>query len=462
MKRIFSSLINPFSLLLFVIISTLISSHSLTCAQYPERIEELTKKLEVLNKQLEACGTNIGCVQSKMAQIQQLTQEIQFIQQELNKDPEKLSEGFASNLPKENEFPPPFDVISKPWIEHVMPLSTILKLDCDYITNSRVEIADWLDEIYKKGRGLNGPGWPLLLAKCEETSIKLNEYGILDESDMYYLKYNMQFVDKAVWLVKYNLIVGERHMKVHDKHYYALGLADNNKRNTAVLSYDGWILDQSKDPPVKKPLIRYEILEEEVPAVLGWLYVTGYTMIFPVIVEDPKDKYKIGKVTEYRLSLPVQTVRFYTANPDEYIDTYVETPVDAFSPEEVQGFFDQGNFKKSYTDGSVRQDLEIGSISLDCDETESSENGAIVLAGDCIDHGGYVIASDNITTTVNGKPIARIGDKVLCFKHGKGEIVASANTNVLNMKKQIARIGDKTSCGGKIIGGSMDTFAGDK
>ena len=69
-------------------------------------------------------------------------------------------------------------------------------------------------------------------------------------------------------------------------------------------------------------------------------------MIFPVVVEDPKDKYKIGKVTEYRLTLPVQTVRFYTANPDEYIETFVETTTDPFTPEEVQGFFEKGNFKK--------------------------------------------------------------------------------------------------------------------
>ena len=110
----------------------------------------------------------------------------------------------------------------------------------------------------------------------------------------------------------------------------------------------------------------------------------------------------------------------------------------------------------------MTQDLEIGSISLDCDETESSEKGAIVLAGDCIDHGGYVISGDEVKTTVNGKTIVRIGDKALCFKHGKTEIVASGNSNVLNGKKQIARIGDKTKCGAKIVGGSMNTFAGDK
>jgi len=453
-----------FNCLLVFTSSILLSSQNLSFAQYPERIEELTRKLEELNKQLEACGSDLGCFQSKMAQIQQLSKEVQSLQKDLNKNPEKLAEGFASNLPKENEFPPPFDKISKPWLEHIMAVSTVFKLNCETISNTREEIADWLDDIYKKGKGLNGPGWNLPLAKCEETTIKLIEHGTINKPDFMYLDYNLQFVDKAIWLVKYNLIVGGRHMKLHDKLSYALGLADQNKRNAAILSYSGWIMDQSKKPPIKKPLIRYEILEEELITFMGTQVPSykGYTMILPIIIEDPKDKYKIGKVSEYLLALPYQIVRFYTANPEEYIDTYVELTEDTFTPEDIQGFFEQGNFKKSYSSGGVTQEIEIGSLSLDCDEQSSSGKGAIVLAGDCIDHGGYVIANDKTTITVNGKIVAKIGDKVLCFKHGKTEIIASSKSNVLSEKKQIARIGDKTKCGAKIIGGSMDTFAGDK
>jgi uncharacterized Zn-binding protein involved in type VI secretion len=453
-----------FKYLLVFTASILISSNNLSFSQYPERIEELTKKLEVLNKQLEACGTDLGCFQSKMAQIQQLSKEVQSLRKDLNKNPQKLAEDFASDLPKENEFPPPFDVITKPWIEHTMALSTVLKLDCNYITKSREEVDDWLDEIYKKGKRLNGPGWALLLAKCEETTVKLKEHGTINEPDFMYLDYNLQFVDRVTWVAKYYLIVGGRHMKLHDKLSYALGLADQNERHAVVLSYRGWIMDQSKNPPVKLPFTSYEILEEELVTFLGTQVPSykGYTMIFPGIIEDPKDKYRVGKVSEYKLILPYQIVRFYTAKPDEYIETTVDFMVDTFTPEEIHGFFEQGNFKKSYSSSGVTQEIEIGSLSLDCDEQLSSDKGAIVLAGDCIDHGGYVIASDKVTTTVNGKPVAKIGDKVLCFKHGKTEIIASSNSNVLSDKKQLARIGDKTKCGAKIIGGSMDTFAGDK
>ena len=456
---------SPFlNILLTIIISLLLFSHQSLFAQYPERIEELTRKLEELNRQLEACGSDMGCFQSKMVQIQQLSKEVQSLQKDLNKNPQKLAEDFAGNLPKENQFPAPFDKISKPWFEHTMAISTVLKLNCETISNTRQEVADWLDEIYKKGKGLNGPGWALPLAKCEETSVKLIEHGIINEPGSMYLDYNLQFVDKVAWIVKYHLIVGNRHMKLHDKLSYSLGLADQNKRQAVVLSYRGWIIDHSKNPPVKLPFTSYEILEEELITFMGTQVPSykGYTMIFPKIIEDQNNKYKIGKASGYLLTLPYQIVRFYTAKPGEYFETTVDFMDDTFTPEEVHVFFEQGNFKKSYSSGGVTQEIEIGSLSLDCDEQFSSGKGAIVLAGDCIDHGGYVIADDKTTTNVNGKIVARIGDKVLCFKHGKTEIIATNKSNVLSNKKQIARVGDKTKCGAKIIGGSMDTFAGDK
>ncbi len=58
-----------FNYLLVFTASILLSSYNLSYAQYPERIEELTRKLEVLNKQLDACGSDIGCFNSKMGQI---------------------------------------------------------------------------------------------------------------------------------------------------------------------------------------------------------------------------------------------------------------------------------------------------------------------------------------------------------------------------------------------------------
>ena len=146
----------------------------------------------------------------------------------------------------------------------------------------------------------------------------------------------------------------------------------------------------------------------------------GYTMILPEnIVMDKNDKYKLGRVTNYRMMLPYQIVRFYSGLNSELFLENTDLVVDLsgsvdeqFSPEQIQTFFQQGKFTKNYSYGGITQSLEIGFPAFECDEQTTSSKGAIVLAGDCIDHGGYVIASDN-STIVNGKPVARIGDKVV-------------------------------------------------
>ena len=405
----------------------------------------------------------MNCFQSKMKQWQQLAKEIQSLQNDLKKNPEKLVDDIINNSPKETEFPAPFENITKPWAKHTVLTSTMSYpvYDCKAITDTREEVENLIDEIYKKGKGLSGPGWTLVLSHCKETKVKLTEHGTLKQQDSYYLDYKLQFVDRAVWLARYWLLVGDKHMKVLDKHSYTLGLADQNKRNTKVLSHYGWIIDNSKDPPLQLPLDHYEILGGGTSDV-NVSDKQRYTMIFPAMVEDLKDTLKIPKADEYWLTLPYQILRFTSNNPDLYVETIVEIPHVTFTPEEMQGFFEQGKLKKSYSAKGVTQEIEIGYVPLGCDEQSTSSKGAIVLAGDCIDHGGYVIANDKTTITVNGKIVAKIGDKVLCFKHGKTEIIASGNNNVLSEIKQIARIGDKTKCGAKLLGGSMDTFAGDK
>ena len=460
-----------FNFILVLIASILLSSQNLSQAQDTQSIEELTRKLEELNKQIEGCGSDLGCIQSKMNQIEQLSKEVQSLQKDIQKNPRKIIDDAIDNLPKENNFPPPFGEISKPWLKHTTAASTFMKFNCDVITDTREKILNKIDEIYKKGKGLTGPAWPLPVFYCEETNVKLTERGLLNEPGQYYLEYEIEFNDKAVWTTDYILLVGGKHIGYEDKHSYKLGVRSPPKRNVNVLNFTGWIEDNSKDPPVQLQLNQFKILEQviidigvQVPSY------QGYTLIFPgKIVDDKNDKYKLGKVTSYNMVLPYQIVRFYpAAKPDLFVENTelignITVTIDAtYSPEEIQSFFQQGQIKKNYIADGIIQVLEIGIPSLGCDDQISSTKGAIILSGDCIDHGGYVIANEKVTTTVNGKPVARIGDKVLCFKHGKTEIIASSHNNVLSGKKQIARIGDKTKCGAKLLGGSIDTFAGDK
>ncbi|MDN5782773.1 MAG: PAAR domain-containing protein, partial [Luteimonas sp.] len=54
---------------------------------------------------------------------------------------------------------------------------------------------------------------------------------------------------------------------------------------------------------------------------------------------------------------------------------------------------------------------------------------AIIVVGDQIDHGGAVV-SGSVATDIHGRPVARVGDRVACSKHGPTTIVAGDSTLV--------------------------------
>ena len=64
-------------------------------------------------------------------------------------------------------------------------------------------------------------------------------------------------------------------------------------------------------------------------------------------------------------------------------------------------------------------------------------------------HGGRVIEGAP-TSFCLGLPIARRGDKITCPIHGDGKI-ATGDDSLIVDGKAVARLGDKTSCGAKLI-----------
>jgi uncharacterized Zn-binding protein involved in type VI secretion len=75
--------------------------------------------------------------------------------------------------------------------------------------------------------------------------------------------------------------------------------------------------------------------------------------------------------------------------------------------------------------------------------------GPVIRLGDDTSHGGKVLEASQHSDS-GGKPIARMGDKVSCPKHGNGTI-ASGDTTMIVDGKPVARHGDKTSCGATLI-----------
>ena len=76
--------------------------------------------------------------------------------------------------------------------------------------------------------------------------------------------------------------------------------------------------------------------------------------------------------------------------------------------------------------------------------------------GDASSHGGTIITG-SVTTLVNGRPVARMGDLHVCPIPGHGvTTIVSGSINIATDGRPNARMGDVAGCGAMIIGGSLN------
>jgi uncharacterized Zn-binding protein involved in type VI secretion len=75
-----------------------------------------------------------------------------------------------------------------------------------------------------------------------------------------------------------------------------------------------------------------------------------------------------------------------------------------------------------------------------------------ILIGDKTSHGGVVVQGSPVST-VDGKPIARVGDKVTCPRRGHGgtTVIVSGDPTCIIDGQPAARHGDKTACGATLL-----------
>ncbi|GAB3052558.1 PAAR domain-containing protein [Stenotrophomonas tumulicola] len=81
-----------------------------------------------------------------------------------------------------------------------------------------------------------------------------------------------------------------------------------------------------------------------------------------------------------------------------------------------------------------------------------------IVVGDALDHGGTVVSGSG-DTDVSGKPVARVGDKVACQRHGNTTIISGDDSAIID-GRPVARHGDKTACGGTLISSQGTTGIG--
>lgn len=83
--------------------------------------------------------------------------------------------------------------------------------------------------------------------------------------------------------------------------------------------------------------------------------------------------------------------------------------------------------------------------------------GPVIRLGDKTSHGGSVLEASTLTDS-GGIGVARVGDKVSCPLPGHGTgTIASGDASWIVDGKPVARNGDKTSCGAVLIASQQAT-----
>jgi uncharacterized Zn-binding protein involved in type VI secretion len=85
-------------------------------------------------------------------------------------------------------------------------------------------------------------------------------------------------------------------------------------------------------------------------------------------------------------------------------------------------------------------------------------SGPVISLGDKTSHGGVVLEASTHTTSGN-IGVARMGDKVSCpiTGHGSTPIISGDATMIVD-GKPVARQGDKCGCGASLIASQQETM----
>jgi uncharacterized Zn-binding protein involved in type VI secretion len=456
----------PQASFIFILPFILFFSSGSLFSQDNVKLQELVDKLNKIVSEIENCGDDLDCINRKSKEMEKIAKEMEEAQTTTPKEEDTKIFNSDINMGEQSQLPPPFDSITDLWLEHMIASTpyTGKPADCEKINKTREELLGWISMIYEKEKYINGVNFPIKISYCNEASVITEEKGKIDVPNGMYLEYNINIEESPLWIVTSEIYLEDEYFRFGDKHNYRL--SQSTYALSTIGNYSGWILDQRAYPPVKLPLNNVSLLSETGGNKVWDMGFSSESMTFTEILPSMYDL--SGIATEYTLHLHNEPAKFYpTGKPEYYVESYSGAVFEKLSKEDILSAIKQGEYHAYFNVSEITntvnttKEITITFKPNKCDSVNSAGKGSIVLSGDCIDHGGRVIAS-NSSIYVNNKQVAFIGDEVICGQHGLTKIIASKNIDVLSGEKQIARIGDKTVCGATIIGGSKNTFAGIK
>jgi uncharacterized Zn-binding protein involved in type VI secretion len=303
------------------------------------------------------------------------------------------------------------------------------------------------------------------LVFCKESNAEYQTYG-WDRSEREEIKHHVVGSLKVLWQAQFLIDVKNRDGHLISYVLFRATPKRTTENNIQIVKYEGKVIRNlgPDNRPTQVPVDGYDLMGEGAAVI-----IVSKESYSPSFGNDPS-KWPDNLPTQYSLYFARPPILYYSSKTRQQksvnsCDFCLNPFTLEISPEGLSQAIEKGILTISEQDNchSPRCTesefiLEINLPPMGCKTDKNSGPGAIAVAGDCIDHGGYILPTED-KVFVNGKPVARVGDKVLCLIHGITEIVGDKSNNVFSGKRQIARVGDKTKCGAKIMGGSPDTSA---
>jgi len=424
---------------------------------------------------------------SKMIEIQQRLQEL-FVQLQNSKDQattdqihkemealtiEMTEEGKRLEkeiLPKVEEFekslPPILKKISK-LDKEINALEEDLISNAEKINEASKEILRLMGDLYLNEDNIatDLTSFIVSLKFCKEVVVNFETKGRGSNPDHFEVSYDIKMPINAYWTADYLVDVIKRKGYLHS-HTIKSVKSENISEEMKVINLSGWKqVIRPGMPPTTGPIDKYVYKPGLGSITLGPTKAKEFDFNDPSTWPDEI-------VSEYMLGYTPPFVTFLSSQ-DQIEAIGVPIPcmtnienLTYITPDELNKGIREGTYSKVITKDTFFPNCDESTITLSIDFPnllcdQHADKGALATADACIDHGGYVLTTED-HVFAHGKPVARVGDHVLCLRHGITEIVGDKDVKVYSDEQRIARVGDKTKCGAIIMGGSFNVYAGER
>ena len=423
-------------------------------------------KLTELGLELQKLMIQMGNSQNE-TESELIQKKIDLLTAELIKEGQQLEKEIQPQLQAfENSLPPILKKIYK-LDNEIITLEEDLIANAEKINAASKEILRLMGELYLNESKIatDLKSFIVSLKFCKEVTINFETKGRGSEPELFEVSYDIKTPLTAYWTSDYLVDVIQRkgYLLAH-----SIETVESEKQSEKieVISLSGWkqVIRIGK-PPTTGPIDKHKYESGSGSITIGPTENKQFDFSNPNSWPDEV-------VSSYVLGYTPPFLTFFSSQ-DEIEGMVVPIPcatnlnnLTYITPDELNKGIREGTYTKVITKDTFSPicDESTITISIDfpnllCDQ--HADKGALATADACIDHGGYILATED-HVFAHGKPVARVGDHVLCLRHGITEIVGDKDVKVFSDEQRIARVGDKTKCGAIIMGGSFNVYAGER